>query len=193
MSSTFATGQRQMVALATESYERQVTVGLLASIGAGVALSREHIVPLPQGPIPGDYMEILPVAVASVTWRNRVMHSPMLFNVTARLGPFADRYTALVYERVEGQLSAEWRFEKPWVWLANAGFAYAVPVGFAQQQGDRLYYGESGVRWLPFTWLQLGALGRVVWSEQPRLNTPGQLQWLLTLSATVRHERSFAW
>ena len=196
MSSTFATGQTQLIASLTESYERQLSREVTISVGAGAALTREHIVALPPiagpSPIPGDYQEILPVAVATVSWRSRVAHAPMVFNGSARLGPFADRFTGYVYERVETQVGAEWRFERPWTWVGAAGFAYAVPIGLAQQVGDSLYYAESGVRWMTFTWLQLGALGRVVYSEQPRLGA-GQLQWLLTLSATVRHERSVAW
>jgi len=196
MSSTFATGQTQLIAALTESYERQFSREVTVSIGGGAALTREHIVALPPiagpSPIPGDYQEILPVALATVAWRSRAAHSPMVFNGSARLGPFADRFTGYVYERVETQLGAEWRFERPWTWVGSAGFAYAVPIGLAQQVGDSLYYAESGVRWSVFNWLQLGALGRVVYSQQPRLGA-GQFQWLLTLSATVRHERSMAW
>ena len=162
-------------------------------MGGGVAFTQEHLVAYMNGPIPGNYQEILPVVVGSALWRTKVWNAPMRFNLQARLGPFADRYTALVYERLEAQLNAEWRVRRAWTAVGNSGFAYALPVGKSQQVGDSLYYAEGGARWATFTWLTLGVLGRVVWSEQPRLGVPGYLQYLVTFSATVHDERSVAW
>ena len=193
LSAEFATGQLQLVAQLTEAYEHEFRRNLTASLGAGLALTREHIVEIPNGPRPGDYQEVLPVALASMLWRNELGYRPFTLNVNVRLGPFADRYTALVYERVEAQLQGEWRVSKPVTALANAGLAYAVPVGLSTQAGDRIYYGEGGARWALKEWVTLGAIGRLVWSEQPRLGIPGYLQWLLTFSVTFHDERSFAW
>ncbi len=190
---TFATSQSQLIGSVTESFERQLSREFTASLGGGVAYTKEHLVAYMNGPIAGNYEEILPVVVGTAVWRSKIRDAPASFNVNARLGPFADRYTALVYERIETQLTSEWRFRRQWTSVGNAGFAYAVPIGKSQQVGDSIYYAETGARWGIFNWLMLGVLGRVVWSEQPRTGGPGQLQYLVTFSATVHDERSVAW
>lgn len=187
----FVTGQEQLVAQLTETWDRQLSRSVLASVGAGAALTREVVVA--QQGIPGTYLEVLPVGLASLSWRERLAGQPLRIDTSFRLAPFADRFTGFVYERLEGRAQGEWRPGRDWLALAAAGGALAVPIGGSEQAGDRLIFGEGTLTWTAQAWLVLQASARVVWTEQPRLGTPGQLQAVGTISVSLHEEDSLSW
>ncbi len=203
---TFVTGQNQFVAQLSEIWDRQLSRTLLMNLGVGLALTREHVIAM-QG-LPGDYMDLLPIALASLAWRELVAGHPLTLTTSLRMAPFSDRFTANVYERVEARLQAEYRPARDWVVTAATGGAYAVPLGLSlakplaatmidrsglDQSGDRLVFGEGSVVWTAKTWLLLQASARVLWTEQPRLRSEGQLQAVGTVSVTVQQQDSLAW
>ncbi len=203
---TFVTGQKQFVAQLSEIWDRQLSRTLLMNLGVGLALTREHVIAM-QG-IAGDYMDLLPVASASLAFRDVLSGHPLLVTTSLRMAPFSDRFTANVYERVEARVQGQWRPAKDWIVTAALGGAYAVPLGLSlakpfaatmidrtglDQSGDRLVFSEGSVVWAVKTWLLLQASARVLWTEQPRLRSPGQLQAVGTVSVTVQQQDSLAW
>ena len=91
---------------------------------------------------------------------------------------------------------------------AATGGALAVPISLSitrpaeasrvdrsgmNQAGDRLLFAEGAVGWTVKTWLLLQASARVLWTDQPRLNTPAMVQAAGTLSVTVQQHDSLAW
>lgn len=189
--STFDTGQEQLIASLTEGWDRQVTRTLSLSLAGGAAVTREVVV-APQG-IPGTYFEALPVGSVGLNWKDVVAQQPVKFAASVRLSPFADRFTGNIYERLEGRVQADWLAARDWAVTTAASGAYAVPLGRAAQAGDRLVMGEGGVTWTVKQWLLLQASARVLWTEQPRLGIPGQVQAVGAVSVTVREQDSLAW
>lgn len=192
----FVVGHQQYVAWLTETWERQLGRTVTGSLGAGAAVTKEHIAEVPgllNPPIPGDYLEVLPVTSVAVNWRQPLRGAMVQANATVRMAPFADRFTGAVYERLEARAQGEWRPEHTVTVTGAGGVAYAVPIGRATQAGDRVIFAEGGVVWLLEEWLGLGFLGRALWVEMPRLGTPGMLQWVATFSVTVQDRNTTAW
>lgn len=189
---TFVTGAQQLITLLTETWDRQLSRTVLLNLGAGAALTREVVVDPRQG-IPGTFMEILPVGTASLGWRDTLRGHPLRLDTSLRVAPFADRFTGHVYERAELRVQGEWRPDRLWLVRASTGGALALPIGAAQQAGDRLVFTEGTVSWTMKTWLLLQASARVLWTEQPRTGNPGQVQAVGTVSVTVQDQDSLAW
>ncbi|MFZ5446248.1 MAG: hypothetical protein ACOZQL_40045 [Myxococcota bacterium] len=187
----FQTGQEQLVASLSESWDRRLSRSLTLNLAAGAALTRAVVTP--DVGVPGEYLEVLPVANGGVGWRDEVAGKPLRLDVSARMAPFADRFTGLVYERVEGRLGAELVPAREWVVTAGASGAVAVPLGNTTQAGDRVFGGDAAATWTIKTWLLLQASVRVLWTEQPRLGAnTGQLQAFGSVSVTVRQQDSLA-
>lgn len=193
---TFVTGRAQRIGQATLAWDRRVTRQALLTVGAGAAATFEVIPESPpgtQGPVAGTYREVLPVAAASLAWTEDLRGAPLGLTASLRLGPFADRFTANVYERLEGRVAAEWRLDRRWLFRASVNGAWAVPVGTSAQAGDRVAGGEAAAQWEPAPWLVLMASGRVLWTVQPRFSTDGYWQAMGTLSVMVREQGTAAW
>ena len=188
---TFVTGQEQLVGTLTETWARQLTRQWSLSVQGGAALTREVVIAM-QG-IPGTYLEVLPVGAVSTSWSDQLFDQPLTLAASVRLAPFADRFTGFVYERLEAIASATWKPARAWVVTASGSGALAVPLGRAEQAGDRLVSGEAGVTWTVSRWLLLQAAVRVLWTEQPRLMVPGQVQAAGSVSVTVKEQDSVAW
>lgn len=191
--STFATGQLQFISMLTQSWDRSWSTTVSSSLGAGVALTKERIVAIPGGALPGDYQELLPVVFGYVGTRQHLAQQALTFGVSGRMAPFPDRFTGAVYERLEGSAQVQWLPERTLTIAPNAGFAWAVPVGRAVQAGDRLFFVEGTVTWWALPWLGLAAYSRLALVSQPRLGIDNQLQWVATLSVVLQDQRSFTW
>ena len=207
-SARFVTGQEQLVAQLIESWDRQVSRTLVLTLGAGAALTRELVIASADFPTiaVGEYVDVLPVGLASLSWHAELAGRPLRVDTSLRVAPFADRFTGLVYERVEGRVLGEWRFGRDWLATAGAGGAVAMPVGLSivrpppidgtsattAQAGDRLVFGEGTVTWTAQPWLLLQASARVLWTQQPRTSLVGVLQAVGTVSVTVRDQDSLA-
>lgn len=205
-SARFVTGQEQFISQLWEIWDRQVSRTVTLNVGAGAALTRE-LITVQQG-IPGEYVDLLPVGLASLAWRDVVENTPLRFSTSLRMAPFADRFTASVYERVEARLQGEWQPARDWAVMAATSGALAVPLSLSlakpdaataagssgtNQAGDRLLSAEGSVGWTVKTWLLLQASARVLWTEQPRLGIPGMVQAVGSVSVTVQQQDSLAW
>lgn len=189
----FNTGAEQSIFLATESAEWRASRATLLTVGAGVAYTRERVVPLVGGPPPGLFFETLPVVLASAASLVEVKGIPIQLLFGARLSPFADRFTGLVYERLEGRGSANARVTRELTAGVSAGTGYAIDVGRSPQAGDSATFAEASLRWDATRWFALIGTGRFVYTEQPRTMTPGQLLWAFTLAAVVRDRDTTSW
>jgi hypothetical protein len=190
-SAAFSTGQEQLVATLTETWERVLSRSWSFSLGVGAAVTRDVVIP-EQG-IPGTYVELNPVASSALNWQTKWDQQTIRASATVRLLPFADRFTGNIYERLEARLQTDWAFTRQWGAMAAASGALAVPLGRAAQAGDSLVSGEAGITFTPARWIVLQAMARVISTSQPRLGIDAQVQSVGTLSVTVRGSDSLAW
>lgn len=190
-SAQFLSGAEQQIASLTESWDRQLWHTWSMSVGLGGAYAREVV--LPPVANPGIYLSLLPVVSFGTAWADKLLGGAFRLSGSARLTPFADRFTSLVYERVEGRLQADWKPAREWALTVATSAAQAVPLGRLDQAGDRLVSGEGSVTWNPVRWLLLQGSLRVLWTEQPRLGVPGQTQAVGTVLVTVKEQDSVAW
>lgn len=190
---SFLTGAEQSIFLATESGEWQLARTTVLTVGAGAAVTRERVVELPNGPPPGFHLETLPVAVASLSAAPEPLGFPVQLTASLRMSPFADRFTGLVYERVEGRLGATSRPTSKVTATASVGGGYAVPLGRSPQAGDTAIFGEASATWAYTPWLSFLGTGRLVWTSQPRLGGAPTTLWALTLGAQFHDRDSTTW
>jgi hypothetical protein len=189
----FNTRAEQSMVSLTESVQWAWTRTTTLAVGAGVAATRERVVALEGGPPPGLFFEVLPVALASLSSVVEVNATPLQLQLSAHLSPFADRFTGLIYERLEGRASATSRLTRELTASLSIGSGYAIDVGRAPQAGDSATFGEASLRWDRTAWFALVGTARAVWTEQPRTMSPGQLLWAVTLAAVVRDRDSTSW
>lgn len=209
---TFSTGEEQLIALATVTWDRRLTRSLSSSLLAGGALTRQRVCTvfelknfcdpdaLPANwdttlVTPGWYMAILPAFSASGTWSGAANGgAPLAVTALARVTPFADRVTGAVYSRFEANLTALWSPTKTIAVRGVASVGYALHLsGVDTQGGDQVYMGEGTFTWTPEPWVSLAALLRVAWVHQPRLQVPGYLDWAAALSAVFRLQGTVGW
>jgi hypothetical protein len=193
----------QQVLQLVESWEGRLSSTLSASFGLGVAVTHEFTSSWQAVILPGENLEVLPVAVAAFSTRLPFTGNRVLLNASLRLAPYADRFTGLVYERIEGRALAEWRPTRTLLASASATVAWGVGLGATPQGGDRLVSGEVSSEWAWSPWVSLGGLVRALYSAQqvlqttdvvaPTLYTADQFQWTVTLSVIFRHRDSVAW
>ncbi len=188
----FLTGQEQFFVTATTGWERQLSRPILLSLSGGAALTRQRLLSSAFA-LPGVYIEVLPVASATLGWRERLLRMPIRVEASLRLSPFADRFTGAVYERLEARVFAEWLPEQRWTVTGAGGVAYVLPIGLGTQAGDSLVYAEGAAVWEARTWLLLGLSARVLFSQSPRLGLGGMFQAVTSVSVTVRDQGATAW
>jgi hypothetical protein len=190
---SFITGAEQSIMIFTQAVEWQAERSTVLTVGGGAAVTRERVVELPLGPPPGFHLEVLPAARATLSMTRELQGVPLQLNADVNLLPFADRFTGLVYERLEGRVAATARPTGKLTVLASAGAGYAIPLGRAPQAGDTALFGEVSGAYAVFPWLSLLGTGRAVWTSQPRLGAPPQTLWAVTFGASVRDQDSAAW
>lgn len=191
----FDNGQKQTSAFLIQEWSHLLARPLTLSLSGGVAFTRE-VIPegLPSMSLPGTFDEVLPVASASVAWREPLSTPTFQLEATARVVPFADRFTGLIYERVEAQLMGR-KVLPPAVTLSSSlGAAWAVPLGRSPQAGDVIAYADATAGWAVKPWLTLVGSTRVLYAHQPRLGAQaGSFQWVLTLSVMLQEQGSTVW
>lgn len=192
----------QLVAQLIETWEGRLSHAVNATFSAGVAFTHERIANWQVGSIPGDYAELLPVVGGTISTRLPVTETQATINASLRLAPYADRFTGLVYERLEGRAQAEWRPVRVLTTSASVSAAYALGVLKNAQQGDLLLSGDVVAEWALSQWLSLAGLARALYTQQRSyiqqqgLTTGelvGQFQWMATMSVIVRYHDSTAW
>jgi hypothetical protein len=166
-----------------------------ATFGGGVAFTHERIANWQVGSIPGDYGELLPIVGGTLTTRLPFTGTQATLNASLRLAPFADRFTGLVYERLEARAQAEWRPVRVLTTSAILSAAYGVGVGQNAQPGDMLLGADVTAEWALSQWLAVAGLGRAIYTQQRVLNSGlvPQFQWMATMSVIVRYHDSTAW
>ncbi|MCU0696091.1 MAG: hypothetical protein MUC96_06155 [Myxococcaceae bacterium] len=190
---TLVTGAEQSIAQLTESGELEVARGVVLTVGAGGAWTRERLVEMPGGPMPGVFTELLPVALASLSSAVELRGVPVQVDAAVQMAPFADRFTGFVYERVEGRLAVSSRIVEQLTASASAGLGYAIGVGRSPQAGDLALFGDAQAAWAFTRWFSLVGTGRLVWTTQPRLGGAQATLWAVTVGArfTDRDSASF--
>ena len=190
----FDNGQQQTYAFLTEEWSRQPIRLLSLSMMGGVAFTREFIPEgLPNQLLPGTFNEVLPVAATTLSWRDSVTTPTLQLETGVRLAPFADRFTGLIYERVEARLTGRKLFSQLSL-SSNLGAAWAVPLGRSPQAGDVIVFADAAAGWAVKHWLTLVGSTRVLYAHQPRLGVDaGGVQWVLTLSVMVQQQGSTSW
>lgn len=191
----FDNGQQQTFAFVTEEWSRLLARPLTVSVSFGAAYTRE-VVPegLPSMLLPGTFNEVLPVASAALTWREPLTTPTFQLEAAARLAPFADRFTGLIYERVEARLSGRKMLTPDVALASNLGAAWAVPLGRSPQAGDVIAYADATAGWAAKSWLRLAGSTRVLYAHQPRLSAQaGGFQWVLTFSVMLQEQGSTVW
>lgn len=187
----FSFGQRVTVVSGTQGWRRAFTARTALDVSAGAAFARTDVPDITNPnitvkPIPGLYREVLPMVSGTFSQRFIVGGTLDLRGI-ARMGPYADRYTGNVYERLEAYAQAQWSPTRTLQVTGNAGGGWAVNVGRAEQVGDRIVYGDGQVAWTAAKWLVLQGSARLAYSEQPSYNLRGW-QWLLGVAVTVRDQ-----
>lgn len=191
----FDNGQQQTSAFVTQEWSRLLARPLTLSVSGGAAFTRE-VVPegLPSMLLPGTFNEVLPVAAATLAWRDSLTTPTFQLEAAARLAPFSDRFTGLIYERVEARLTGRKRLIPDLTLTSNLGAAWAVPLGRSPQAGDVIVYADATAGWAARPWLTLVASTRVLYAHQPRLSgQAGGFQWVLTFSAMLQEQGSTVW
>jgi len=189
----FNTGGEQTIAFLTQGVQWALARPTTLSLSAGVAVARERVVPLVGGPPPGLFFEALPVALAALVTTFELRGTPVELRAGAQLSPFADRFTGLVYERLEARALATSRLTRELTASLSLGTGYAIDLGRAPQAGDSATFTEASLRWDRTAWFALIGTGRAVWTEQPLTTRPGQVLWAITLAAVVRDRDTTAW
>lgn len=191
----FDNGQRQTYSFLTQEWSRVLARPLTLSVSGGVAFTHE-VVPegLPSMLLPGTFNEVLPVATATLAWRQPLSTPTLQLEAAARLAPFADRFTGLIYERVEARLTGR-KLLTPVALSSNVGAAWAVPLGRSPQAGDVIVYADATAGWAVKPWLTLVGSTRVLYAHQPRLGAQAGsgFQWVLTFAVMLQEQGSTVW
>jgi hypothetical protein len=191
---TIVRTHRSTVLQGTEGWDHSFTARTSLSLAAGIAWTREEVWFInrvgytEEKTITEDlFRELLPVASATVSHR-LVVGGTVELRGTVRLGPFSDRFTGNVYERLEALAQAIWLPIRQLEARGTAGGGWAVNIGRAEQQGDRIVYGDAVVVWTAAPWLLVQGNARLAYTEQPSYGIPGGLQWLVGAAVTVRDQ-----
>lgn len=190
---SFVTGAEQSIMLFTQGLEWQVARSTVLTVLAGAAVTRERVVEMPQGPPPGFHLEVLPAGQVLLSTAPELRGVPVQLTADVHVLPFADRFTGLVYERLEGRVGSSVRPTGKLTVLASVGVGYAIPLGRAPQAGDTAVFAEASGTYALFPWLSLLGTGRAVYTSQPRLGGDPQTLWAVTLGASVRDQDSASW
>lgn len=182
---------RSTLVQGTQAFDHSFDSRTSLGVAAGVAWTREQVWYITRVGLTQDtniteslFRELLPVASATVSHR-LVAGGALELRATARLGPFSDRFTGNIYERLEALAQVRWRPTRLVEATGTGGGGWAVNIGRAEQVGDRIVYGDARVTWTPAPWLAVQGDARLAWSEQPSYGIPGGLQWLVGVAATV--------
>ena len=119
----------------------------------------------------------------TLAWSHRVPSRAADFNgrVAARVTPFVDRLTGLVYPRADLTLNGTWTLGPRVRLSGTAGSAFAVGGAV----GDRQVVGGVGASWTVSRWVSLEADTRTAWTRSPDVEA-ARMVWSATLGLSVR-------
>lgn len=191
----FSFGQHNTVAQGTQGWRRAFDARTALDLAAGVAFARTFVPDIDNPnltvrPLPGLFTEVLPVAQAQASHRF-VADGTVEVRGSVLVGPYADRYTGNVYERLDASAQVTWRPARGLEAIGNLGGGWAVDVGRGEQRGDRIASADAQVAWAFSRWLTWHAQAALAYSEQPSYELRGW-QWLVGVGMSVRHRGALA-
>jgi hypothetical protein len=137
--------------------------------------------------------DVMPIASITATNAVPVRGSKVELRGRASLAPFADRFTATVYERLEGSAGAAWVLRGELAMGVALSVARSFPKPSLGVAPDVQVGGESSVVWSPKKWLSLGGLLRASHVELLIAEVTPMNSWLASVSVTVREQEHVAW
>jgi hypothetical protein len=188
----FITGHRQTIVEATQGWARQLLRPLLVEVVAGVAVVEQAVPATGVVPAVKD-LSVMPVITGAATYVAAVRGSKLELKGRAGLAPFADRFTATVYERLGGSVGLTWTFHVDLVAAVVLSAARSFPSAVQQVPADYLLAAESSVAWSAQPWLVVGAALRAAHVEVLGSNGSSQDQWLASVSLTLRDREHTSW
>ncbi|MFB1480579.1 exopolysaccharide export protein EpsX [Corallococcus sp. RDP092CA] len=206
--SRFSTGARATVTTFTGAWTHQLDrrTSLEAGVGAGVAYSvratEEAPAGAPEMPAgapsggrrvgtlqvgeapaeePPRRLELLPDLTLAVSHRVPSRTADFNGRLAARVTPFVDRLTGLVYPRADLTLNGTWALSPRFRFSGTGGGAFAVGGAV----GDRQVVGGVGAGWTFNRWVTLEVDTRAAWTRSPDVEA-ARTVWSATLGLTVQ-------
>ncbi|WP_375755568.1 exopolysaccharide export protein EpsX [Corallococcus exercitus] len=130
---------------------------------------------------PAQRLELLPDLTLAVTHRVPSRVADFNGRLSARVTPFVDRLTGLVYPRADLTLNGTWALGPRFRLSGTAGSAFAVGGAV----GDRQVVGGVGAGWTLNRWVALEVDTRTAWTRSPDVEA-ARTVWSATLGLTVQ-------
>jgi hypothetical protein len=185
----FMTGQRQTLLEATERWARHLSRELEGEVSAGVGVVQQSVTDA----APAVPWAVLPVAAVGVSWRLPVEGSKLELRARCGLAPFADRFTATVYERLDALVAATWSTRDGLtVGLGLSGARSFAGVA-SSTSPDFFVAIESSLAWAAQPWLTLGTSLRAAHTEVLVEGATPANQWLVSAWVAVHSEGRKSW
>lgn len=193
MHADFNTGHSQTLWELTETWNRKLSRPLSLEVMGGAAVIRQLLPIVTGGPLSGVYFDAQPVAGVMLTALVPLPAAVLELRGRTRLAPYADRFSALVYERLEAVASAQWVYRHELTLGCSGSGAWSFQETGSARVSDWLLAGEATAAWTATPWLLLAAAARAAHVEVPGPTTSFQNQWLIGVSATVREQERTTW
>ncbi|WP_375742661.1 hypothetical protein NR800_27650 [Corallococcus interemptor] len=203
--SRFSTGARASVTTFTGGWTHRLDrrTAVEAGVGVGVAYSvRATAEDTPDAPDatpsggrrlttlqvggapvedPAQRLELLPDLTLAVSHRVPSRTADFNGRLAARVTPFVDRLTGLVYPRADLTLNGTWALSPRFRFSGTGGGAFAVGGAV----GDRQVVGGVGAGWTVNRWVTLEVDTRAAWTRSPDVEA-ARTAWSATLGLTVQ-------
>ncbi|GMU10794.1 exopolysaccharide export protein EpsX [Corallococcus caeni] len=206
--SRFSTGARATVTTFTGAWTHRLDrrTSLEAGVGVGVAYSvratEDAAADAPETPDttasghrrlttlqvgdtpaadPAQRLELLPDLTLAVSYRVPSRVADFNGRLSARVTPFVDRLTGLVYPRADLTLNGTWALGPRFRLSGTGGSAFAVGGAV----GDRQVVGGVGAGWTLNRWVALEVDTRTAWTRSPDVEA-ARMVWSATLGLTVQ-------
>ncbi|RKH58610.1 hypothetical protein D7X96_36660 [Corallococcus interemptor] len=130
---------------------------------------------------PAQRLELLPDLTLAVSHRVPSRMADFNGRLAARVTPFVDRLTGLVYPRADLTLNGTWALSPRLRFSGTGGSAFAV----GGAEGDRQVVGGVGAGWTVNRWITLEVDTRAAWTRSPDVEA-ARTVWSATLGLTVQ-------
>ncbi|WP_223640456.1 exopolysaccharide export protein EpsX [Corallococcus sp. EGB] len=130
---------------------------------------------------PPRRLELLPDLTLAVSHRVPSRTADFNGRLAARVTPFVDRLTGLVYPRADLTLNGTWALSPRFRFSGTGGGAFAVGGAV----GDRQVVGGVGAGWTVNRWVTLEVDTRAAWTRSPDVEA-ARTVWSATLGLTFQ-------
>jgi hypothetical protein len=188
----FVTLQRQTLGQATQAWKHALTPVLDFELVGGLAVVQQYAPDL--GAVAAHTsVDVEPVLGVTALDTLQVRGSVLGLRGHVGLAPFADRFTATVYERLETTVGATWALRSTLTMSIAASMARSFPRAESATPADLLVGGETSTVWALQPWLSVGAALRAVHVEALTSGAVSQNQWLASVSLTLHDREHTSW